>query len=167
MCPDDEQLPLSSTSLERLLKLNVFEELDLCSVPKECALLPFSAKVDYLNYSLNATDVRPEDFAALKIFAKGINLTINGGTAHCQGVFIAFLNRIAQLGHLESLICSIYMDEKQQGELVDLPEFAEAFIRVVQGNPNLPQLDVGEMDLPFQWATHLPAIFKLPKTTRL
>jgi hypothetical protein len=61
---------LTRENMERLYQLEMFDELKIRSVYRDQALLPFSAKVNSLDYFFDARCVRPEDFHSLAIPAK-------------------------------------------------------------------------------------------------
>ena len=95
--------PFSSANLQRLLKLDIFEKL-ACRllVFSEDVLLPLSVKVKALSCHVWAEYIRPEELDSVEITAKDLQLTIHLDDAdHWDTVQISFMNRVAELAHLE------------------------------------------------------------------
>lgn len=80
-----EQMAFNCDSLARLLKLEIFEALTVSTVDEECALLPFSVKVDALDYRIFAEQFEQEEFDSLEIVTK-ILLSKFFWTMHTTGM---------------------------------------------------------------------------------
>ncbi len=162
-----EDMPFSSANIKRLLQLNIFEKLAPFILDKECVLLPFSTKVKTLEYQFDAQLVEPQDFDSLEIITKDLKVKMYLDNVFyvkdCCERLISFLNRVAQLGHLEKFTFSIdFGDEgyNDQYEFKRVKPIAEALIRAILCNPNLVYLDISDTIWIVDWAPHLQAIFK-------
>ena len=148
--PND--VPFNAENLQRLVQLeNKFEKIAFFLMKKELVLLPFSAKVNALEYQWEAKSVRPNDFHSLHIPAKDLVINIFlDGVKDWDQVVLSFLTRMAQLGHFEKLDLNLdYEDERYLGQLErhDASLLTDALIRLIHGNPSLKHLDVGGMHM--------------------
>ena len=67
--------------------------------------LPLSAnKVKALDYKIDGNCMQPEDFDSLNIATSDLRLEIDvDDSDEWSGLLVAFLNRVAELGHFERL----------------------------------------------------------------
>ena len=158
---------LSSANLQRLLKLEyVFEKLEINSPKRECALLPFSAKVNVLRYRGYTFRMQAEDFRSLDIVPTDLSVVFTMGYEEEDWVALvtSFLNRVAQLGHLERLDLSIRCDDDDDDEPFErdvVTPVVEALVRAIRANPNLSCLVLSAADVScLHWGPHLQSIFK-------
>ena len=164
--------PFSPNNLSRLVELEIFDYLSVLWPSKECALAPFSAKARKLEYWVDADHFQIEDFEYLNMRTKDLTLQLFlDSSVEWDRVLIAFLERVAQLGHFEHLCLSVH-NRLEQFQLLDDPyEFeepfdfdkvapvAEALVRAIADNPKLRKLDLSKSDCKFlNWEPHLPAI---------
>jgi hypothetical protein len=166
---DNEDMPFSKANLTRLLQLeNMGDRLRINTLEeKEMMLLPFSAKVNCLEYELMARKVNPEDFNSIEFGAKSLYLTLYLDwveDGNWYGHVVSLFNRVAQLGHLESLSLflqySDWMSRHYSDSDDEISSIADALIRLIQGNPNLRHLNVGDILWCVDDEPHLPRIFK-------
>jgi hypothetical protein len=160
-----EEVPFSNENLKRLLTLeNIIDTIFVCTVNDECALLPFSAKVKDLEYAFEANSMQLSDFESLQIVATTFTCTMFvDGVDLWERYLLALLERVADLGHFESLYLSIdYSDQSEMAQLkeYDVPAIAEVLIRIIRSNPKLTTFNMSEIQWRLDWATHLPHIFK-------
>jgi hypothetical protein len=160
-----QKMPFSPENQRRLYDLDVFEKLTLRSLnDKKINLLPFLAKVNTLDYEMDANDIQPEDFDPLNIAAKDLRLKLClSNTNDWDMIFVSLLNRLAQLGHLERLKlipCWDEMDERRTSGFEDSESVAQAYIRVIGGNPKLSYLNIGNYDDSLDLEPHMNDIFK-------
>jgi hypothetical protein len=131
-------------------------------VYKDQALLPFSAKVNSLDYFFDARCVRPEDFHSLDIPAKNFSVNVWSDVWEvCDQLLIAMLNRMTTLGHFTrcnlelALSPNVHYDDVLTVEVT--ARIADASIGFISANPSLTHL-VFELDW-VDMTHHLPAIF--------
>ncbi|GAX16087.1 hypothetical protein FisN_20Hu236 [Fistulifera solaris] len=100
---EDQGSPLDNYNLKRLLKLDVFETLDIRCPYKECVLPMFSAKAKTLRCTVDPDDAELEDFKVLNVVTSdvGLKVVLRGDDSQWDEVLVSFLNRVAELGHLE------------------------------------------------------------------
>ncbi|GAX17664.1 hypothetical protein FisN_10Lu380 [Fistulifera solaris] len=161
---------LSQQNIKRLLQLDgKIERLRISSLKeKEILLLPLSAKVDCLEYELEVKKIQEDAFDTLDISAKEILLTffldwfLEDGSWY--GYVISFFDRLAQLGHVESLTLSLdcldpttgcFLDSNQEISLI-----ADAVIRFIQGNHRLMHFCFSDILWCVNDEPHLPRIFE-------
>ncbi|GAX16398.1 hypothetical protein FisN_10Hu368 [Fistulifera solaris] len=166
---DDGETPFSTANLTRLLQLeNMGKRLRIKTLgEKDVMLLPFSAKVNCLDYELVARKINPEDFDSIEIGARSLYLTLYLDwveDGNWYGYVISLFNRVAPLGHLERpslfLQYSDWMSRLYSDSDVEVSSIADALIRLIQGNPNLTHLNVGDTLWCVDDEPHLPRIFK-------
>ncbi len=160
---DDELKPFSRANLLRLLRLDdAFEKLTIGWLVEDDVLLPFSMKVKALAYEFADEDIQLEKFESLDIETKDLTIKmhiIRHNDEDWTQRPIAFLDRAAELGHFEKFGFAadtrcVYIDP------VGVEPLAEAFIRVIQGNPNLTRLTLGDDGGYLEWEHQLEKIFK-------
>ncbi len=100
--------PIDDGNLKRLLQLDVINELKMFCLNDELALLPFSAKVDHLDYWISSSSLLNNDFQLQNIVPSKLTLEIvNGSDAAIDGfptkAVISFFRRVADLGHFVEL----------------------------------------------------------------
>ncbi|GAX17965.1 hypothetical protein FisN_18Hu176 [Fistulifera solaris] len=160
-----EPMPLSPYNQRRLLQLEVFESLDLKFLNDEgLNFLPFAAKVDWLTYEFYTSGFQPEAFGSLDIAAKNLHLEMyfSNDNADWDAILITFLNRVAELGHFETLKILPRWDHKGSwfNKFRDIASIAKAMIRVLNGNPFLSDFRVGSCEERIDLTSHLVAIFE-------
>ena len=160
-------MPFSQANLERLFKLEeIFNEFGIRCMYEEGALLPFSAKTQVLDYAICATYIQPQDFDTIHVAAKRLKFALNylnGDVDNWDVMLISFLNRVAQLGHFESLCFSVrYFDEEniERYAFERVARVAEALICAINANPNLRHLDLSKTHHFLNWGPHLQNLFK-------
>lgn len=154
-------MPFSRNNLRRLLQLDILDRLILSPLAGELALLPFSAKVKALDYSLDASFVNVEDLRTLQIVTKDLNVKIylDDDDEFAYDFPLAFLDRLAELGHLEKL--EFVLDNcSHAARLDELEALAEALARVIRNNPNLTCLNLSEQYMYFDWSPCLGDVFE-------
>ncbi|GAX21663.1 hypothetical protein FisN_29Hu101 [Fistulifera solaris] len=154
-------------NLQRLLKLDVFEKLKLHSLDeKECAILPFSAQVNGLDYDVDAHLFEPEDFESVNIVAKDLNLRlILDNSNNFNEVVNSVLDRVAASGKVERLTLATHYiefpsDAFPYREIDDLTPFTRALVTAIINNPKLSYLDLSSMYWHMDWAPHVKEIFE-------
>ncbi|GAX13707.1 hypothetical protein FisN_2HuN26 [Fistulifera solaris] len=164
---DSEDIPFSAANLERLFRLKApLEKLEIGTLEGPVVLLPFSAQTKNLAYHLYAEDIRFSDFTSLDIPVKEISFHLGHRDEHAGNqhtLLIAFLNRVATLGHFEKL--GISLSPSDPLEHAEVASVSRALIRAVNTNPFLTSLDLRKSDLHFDtfaldWGRHLPALFQ-------
>ncbi|GAX17692.1 hypothetical protein FisN_10Lu412 [Fistulifera solaris] len=160
---DAEDMPFCRDNLKRLLQLDVLEKLAIRSVGEECALMPLSAKVHILDYNIQSKDVDSDDFDSLEIFAKDITLSVDDD--NLINSLEAFLDRVAELGHLERLyLCasSKWEDEEDMRYMnsVDLSRVADSLVDAIDANPQLTVLDISSLDRYIDLVSHTRDIYE-------
>ncbi|GAX17670.1 hypothetical protein FisN_10Lu387 [Fistulifera solaris] len=166
----DKGRPFNHANWSRFLRLDVtFEKLTIGCLEGENVLLPFSMKVKALVYELAADDIQLEEFESLAIAAKDLTIemqiTVLQHDENWNRRPIVFLERIAELGHFENfgfVAKSRRNSSTYHGYIsrAKVAELAEAFCRVIRGNPNLTQLTLDDHHRDFQWYLHLENIFQ-------
>ena len=170
---DGLPLPLSDENMFLLLQLeHVFEQLILVRLPDDCILLPFSANVNSMEYSMEVQFLsrhhhQPGQFHSIDISPKQVSVTfILDGVNHWDGLIISFLNRLAAFNHLEQLDLALhYFDERYlqhlEFEEPNAPStMVDALIRVLYGHPHLTQLNIIGMHWICDWQPHIQRIFR-------
>ncbi len=164
---DSNQLPFRVNHLQRLLQCNVFEQLNLSEIPKEVALLPFSAKVNALGYTISSTRIQPQNCPSLPLLAKDLHLTLLCDFCpRWRSLFLALLNRLAELRHLEKLTLSLRyefdeMSDEEEDANNDLPSrIAAALVGVIRGNPRLTHFQFEGAYSIGNWYPQLQEIFR-------
>jgi hypothetical protein len=158
-------------NLQRLLKLDVFGKLKLHSLDeKECAILPFSAQVNGLDYEVDAHLFEPEDFESVNIVAKDLNLRlILDNSNNFNEVVNSFLDRVAASGNVERLTLATHYiefpsDAFPYREIDDLAPFTRSLVSAIINNPKLSCLDLSSMYWHMDWSPHVRAIFESLET---
>ncbi|GAX17703.1 hypothetical protein FisN_10Lu422 [Fistulifera solaris] len=161
--------PFHRDTLQRLLQLeNKIEKLTLCALDEESVFLPFSAKVEELDYGMDEACFRPEYFDGLSIAPKRLHLRIlfNQGTDWTTTA-TALLKRFAELGHFEKLGLSILQrglhrrwDILETAGSAKTALMAEALVRAIEANPNLSCLDLRGTPFPYDWYPYLQNVFE-------
>ena len=149
---DPSLMPFSQANLARLLQLDeMFEKLDITYLDRDNVLLLFSAKVTVLNYSIALDYVETQDLDSADISTKDLRLKmITGNTLNNWSVLpIAFLNRVAALGHFERLNFSIILQNFNEKNAV-----VAALIRVIRCNPRLKYFSLSGSHLGSSWTRH-------------
>ncbi|GAX16399.1 hypothetical protein FisN_10Hu367 [Fistulifera solaris] len=166
---DYDRPPLSQNSFKRLLQLEGKIERLRISLLKEIEmlLLPMSAQVDCLEYDLEVKRIQENAFDTLSIAAKHISLTffldwLEDGSWYVY--VISFFDRLAQLGHVESLSLSLnYLDPTTVSFLdsnEEMSSIARAVVGFIQGNPRLKHFSFSDILWCVDDEPHLPQIFE-------
>lgn len=160
-----DSIPFSRANFQRLLQLEIFEKLQTGILSKKFALLPFSTKAKALVYTISPDTIQPKDFNSLDIVTKDLHLKVYLGRAgnNWDALSIAFLNRMAVLGHFERFCFLI--SGRRRFEASKVARVAEALIRAISANPKLTYLNLGDFtyDDPkdcVNWSPHLQNLFK-------
>ncbi|GAX17675.1 hypothetical protein FisN_10Lu392 [Fistulifera solaris] len=163
---DTEDIPY----LNQLLQLHVFETLVINSLYAPFSFRPLCAPVKTLEYEVYGDLLRRQDFSSLNIVAKDLKITfLLDDDDNWSGILVAFLNRVAALGHFERLTLSIDywwnegledFDLDDQFTVQQVAPVADALVRAIQANPHLKHLDVGRTHCRLDWAPHLQRIFQ-------
>ncbi|GAX17681.1 hypothetical protein FisN_10Lu403 [Fistulifera solaris] len=178
--PDLRQV--CSTNIRRLLQQkNTFDKLAMGALyRKEEILDSFSAPVNALSCEVHADCLTPRDFENLPIAAKDLDIAFNLDLVHdWADLLISFLNRLAELGHLERLrFTACWEDyfpvesdtedsdeedsfyERKLPDASEVKPVAEALIRVIKGNPYLTHLRLGKDHGNIDWTPHFKGVFK-------
>jgi hypothetical protein len=158
-----DKMPLSGHNLQRLLQLeSTIQKLRLPALEGELHLLPLSAQVTCLNYTILAKDVVPKDFILLNIAAEKIHLQIDFEDVERQvagTLLVAFLNRLAGLGHFLQLDFSFssFWDRLEDD---DQPLIVQALVDMINSNTNLIYVDLQSFLFLFDEAPHLENVFQ-------
>ncbi|GAX18873.1 hypothetical protein FisN_26Hu175 [Fistulifera solaris] len=164
---DEDWTPLSNKNLKRLFQIETwFEKLTLPMLDPSVALLAFSAKTKALVYELDPGYFEESDFQDLQVVSKILDIKINFDSSDDDGynnnwdkLLLAFLQRLAALGHFERLKISLYCDEKVVEEKA--AAITNALMAVIQGNSNLMFLKLSEFELCcFDWSPQSHILFK-------
>ena len=156
------EMPFSGENLFRLSQLDIFEKLS-CSYLNDMQLVlrPFSVKVNALDYEVHASYINLDDFDALNIVTKDLNfrLYLENDRWSAEGLMIAFLNRVATLGHFErfgfAIDCSGHYRQSHGLERVAL-----ALVCAIVTNTKLTYLNLGDSHWRFDWVPHLQKLFQ-------
>jgi hypothetical protein len=164
MDPNLDTTCLKPSDLSRLLKLDVFENLDVRYPHGECVILTFSAKVKVLHCSIYAEDVAPDDFKSLNIVTSDLSVKFFiGRDDDWVELLTSFFDRVAELGHFERL--SIGAEYSLRNCLCpgNVNPVAQALIRAIDANPKLSYLDLSnfrELDSDSDSAIHFENIVR-------
>ena len=72
-----DKMPFSSSSLNRMLEIDVIEKLTTSVLPQDCVSLPFYTMVNALDCRLDTRCTQPEDFGALSVVTKDLTVRID------------------------------------------------------------------------------------------
>jgi hypothetical protein len=162
----ESKIPFSRSNFERLLKLELFENLEINVLDKELVKLPFTAKSNALVYQVSSKTMKSSDFDALDISPKSLNLTISLYDEDWEKHLMAFLERAVQLGHLEQLTLRIINRHRRPFQLSKVADVAKALCRAIHANPNLKYLNLGvpKYEHPrncIDWSSKIPKLFQM------
>ena len=149
---------LNDDNLKRLFQVDKIERLTLPRLKDELALLPFSARADYLDYTITSASLLSADLQSLDIVTAKLSLAIY----HDDAVFstdavLSFLHRVADLGHFVEL--KLMFDLNYKGS--EIPEcIVQELLRAALANSNLKVLDLSHTDLDMTWKPHVGTIFE-------
>ncbi|GAX19224.1 hypothetical protein FisN_4Lh191 [Fistulifera solaris] len=156
--------PFSVENLQLLCQLNFILEHLRCHIDdEECALLPFSAKVNKLHCQMSAKYVRPDDLASIDIVANDFTLTLflDGNHDHWDTLLIAVLHRVAELGHFERLCFSVFYNAFSRSlQFYRVARVVDALIRAIHANPNLACLDLSSDKQSVRWSHYFQPLFQ-------
>ncbi|GAX21665.1 hypothetical protein FisN_29Hh104 [Fistulifera solaris] len=150
----------SRANMERLLKLEVLESIKVTSRYEGRFLEPLSAKAKALEYITEGRFYRPEDFESIEIPAKDLNLTwYLDETGNYNGLLISFLNRVADLGHLERLNLSTSRSQwaldNEFPNISEFPAITKALVDAIAGNQKLTHLNLQDTYFLWYYPPHL------------
>ncbi|GAX17709.1 hypothetical protein FisN_10Lu427 [Fistulifera solaris] len=149
-------IPLSRVKMERLARLELFDNLTILFPNEESALVPFSATAGEIHLQVRAEYVRPRDFDSLDIVTKNLDLTLYmPDVDNMDSRLISFLHRVTQLGYFESLGITLQHRMMTMGTETAV----QALIAAINNNPGLKYLKLGEMDFLFYEDSHLERVF--------
>lgn len=154
---EDSDMPLSDSNVELLLQLNMFEKLALPVLGMKQALLPFSAPVKSLDYSVDSEKLLAKDVCSLNnIVAKEFDLTIQGVQESLPEELIRmFLRRLSALGHFEKIALRVGMGNVAP----DVPDtIVRELVCVTASNEKLESLDLSMSSL--DWGPCLDYLFQ-------
>jgi hypothetical protein len=158
------EMSFSTDNQRRLCNLEVIDTLRLdpfCFCVKDLKLLSLAAKVNALDYKIKTVDLEPEDLESFDVVTKDLCLEIRIDKDWDE-TFIAILDRMAAIGHFECLKLAPCWDEDADRHYAfeDMESVADALVRVINGNPKLTCLDLGQCDESLVLEPHLHTIFK-------
>ncbi|GAX12462.1 hypothetical protein FisN_24Hu036 [Fistulifera solaris] len=127
---------LSNHNLKRLVKLDTMQRLQLPCVNREVALLPFSAKVNFLECAISSSSLVEDDLPSLNIVNDKLSLTVyHDNESLPPDRLISFFRRMADFGHLTELQIQFRFGSGYEGTRVPVPEgVAHELSRVVLAN---------------------------------
>ncbi len=154
--PYHDDKPFADDIMRRLLQVDTIKELNLSCLQDELALLPFSARVEYLDYEIDTSSLLEADLQCLEIVTKKLSLSIyhdfdeNFPTELLGG----FFQRVATLGHFVELKVAIH------GRVnFDIPDcFVQEIIRAARANCSLRLLDLCDEDDDLDWDPHVKTL---------
>ena len=135
-------------TLRRLFHLDKFDKLAIDSLAREDALLSLSAKAKAMSCEVCASSIQSEDFSSVDILTKDLCFRIHlEEVANWYEKPVSFLNRVAELGHLERLEFSAfwYNAYEKQIQPAEIARVTDAIIRVIHSNPHLIDLDLSRI----------------------
>jgi hypothetical protein len=102
--------------------------------------------VSKLEYDIGGRNNQPENYDSLDILAKDLNLTwYLDETRDYNKLLIPFLNRVAQLGHLERLslstLCNQWIIDNEFLDFIELPALTKALVGAITSNKSMAPLD--------------------------
>lgn len=165
----DGQTNRTDLNLERLLNLDFFfEKLTLSMVYDDVALLPFSALTHALEYEFDANCFAETDFDNLNILTRDLNIKILFDSITMNDDYndnwdrrlVSFLNRLGALGHFTKLKIAVDCGTNIVPEPERVDAITDAFIAVIDGNPNLAYLNLSGSVWRFDWTPQLEHIFR-------
>ncbi|GAX27730.1 hypothetical protein FisN_13Hu172 [Fistulifera solaris] len=151
--------PLRNDYMRRLSRLDVINRLELPFLDDSISLLPFSAKLDQLEYDICTSVLSETNVKSLHIVAKKLTLMIKSDT---DGPFpiqpaVSMLRRIAELGHFEELKIRFLVFD---GDMTMPDCIVTETIKAVLANSNLKVLDLSTDDEELEWESHLEMLFE-------
>ena len=140
--------------LKRFLQVDVIDELRFVGSNDQLTLLPFSAKVDHLEYSISASalNVDPE---SLNIVPKKLFLRLSlQSIPFPKETMLSFLRRVARLGHFVELKLGFYY-------ISAIPDCdISELILATLANSNLRVLDLTNIVYGLNWNPHVGPILE-------
>ncbi|GAX12461.1 hypothetical protein FisN_24Hu035 [Fistulifera solaris] len=159
----DEKTGLSDVSLKRLLQLDKIKSLTLPSLEDELALLPFSARVDYLDYTIFSSSLLVGELQSLNIVTTELSLTISHNiSAFPTASLTSLFRRLAELGHLQvfRLQLKVRLDLAGIRREPTPDAVVEELIRAALANEGLRVLDLGDRCFNIDWGPHIKTLFE-------
>jgi hypothetical protein len=162
-----DQDPFSGDSKRQLFtKVTTIDKIIIfCPLEEEYAILPLSVKVNALEHKIDVKHLQKTDPGSLKVIAKDVKLKVFSEDASdgWGDIHASLLNRLADLGHLETLTYSIDFQDRDimhHQDPVEIECVARAVARLVLGNPDLSYLNLSDCDWSINWGFHLQLIFQ-------
>ncbi|GAX21809.1 hypothetical protein FisN_30Hu008 [Fistulifera solaris] len=149
--------PFDNHNLRHLLQVETIERLTLPNIEAELALLPFSAKVESLDYQIAYTSLQEADLQTLNIAASKLSLTLYYTKAFPTKLVLSLLRRLAALGHFIEL--RLQFDSFGRNNKIP-EEVVTELCRAVLGNPTLNILDLGVHPEYLDWGPHMETLLK-------
>jgi hypothetical protein len=153
----------SPENLQRLLNTENFKDFvyafDLQGV---YALIPISAKANFLCFYVVAQNVEAQDIASFNIYVQTLHLALDFGRAeNWVDVFVSFMNRLAELGNLRHFVLSATWNGRSAEDvrLDDLTRATDAIIHMINCNPRLTSLNLSNITWLTKCALPLKKIF--------
>jgi hypothetical protein len=156
----EESTGLSDDNLKRLLQLDTMEQLALPCLNKEIAMLPFSAKVNHLDYEISSSSLQEDLLPSMDIVTSELAITIQlGSETNLSENVIAFFRRMAEFTHLVELKILFRFKYGYPGLQESLPEgIVQEIVRVALVNNNLVLLDLSDGGRHIDWAPHMETL---------
>jgi hypothetical protein len=155
---------LDSKNLKRLLKLDVLNRLELPYVTDpEVSLLPFSARVETLEYNIFSHYFLDVDWQIINIATNKLTLNIDQNDPDDPfptELATSLWRRVGELGHFVELTIAFMLNRDVDDTPVTLPACViNELIRAVMANRNLQLLDICTYKRDFDWGPHIQTLF--------
>ncbi|GAX26855.1 hypothetical protein FisN_9Lh140 [Fistulifera solaris] len=147
--PEEENVRL-------LLRSGNVQKLTLPQLDGDIVMLPFSAKVDCLDYEIRSSSILDGDVQSLNIVANKLAFTIfEEGDAFPVEATLAFLRRLVTLGHfIELKVRFTFDDDEMEVEIPDC--MVQEVICTAIANPKLQVLDLTLLN----WKQHAETLLQ-------
>jgi hypothetical protein len=150
--------PIDEGNLERLLRVDVINELKLSLLGDEVGMFPFSAKVDHLDYDVSTTLLMKTDFQSQNIVTDKLTVTIYNSNYSESDNFptesvLNFFRRVADLGHSVELSVAVC---RVSGDVPNC--IVHEIIRAVIANRRLRTFELYAGDGNLDWSPHAKTI---------
>jgi hypothetical protein len=152
---------LEEENLRFLLRSEKVQKLTLPQLDEDIVMLPFSAKVDHLDYEIKSSALLDGDVQSLNIVTQKLGFTIfEEGDAFPVEATLAFLRRLATLGHFVELKIRFTFDDDEME--VEIPDcVVQEVIRTALANPKLQVLDLTSCDDDIvSWERHVETLLQ-------
>ena len=158
---------LSDANLRLLLQIDTMQHLGLPRLNSKLALLPFSARVDYLDYEISSSLLSEDNLRSLSIVTSELSITIH----HDSETFptdpvTSFLQCMADFSHLESM--KLHFRVGYPCRRLPVPDcVVHDLIRVTLANGNLKTLELSDRDRYLDWVRRLRLFSSVSRTTKV